>query len=225
MKIGRERTALLCLLFSSVAVEALLPKDLTPVRNSAGSAAGIADSSDSLLAGKANPVGTEHAPVDGKDGMPHDGPFVETSAGRERKKTGAEEVLGTPLSKSTKDQYTDKITIPQTNDAVMDDPSRRGPADGTRGTEGGVSTKSKDAKPIDKIPDSPKEARPLPHSEAEKIKGSDRQDVPSVGDEDKKLLGVLYAVLLDRSVLTFVETHRSPGHTTLNPAPREPVLT
>lgn len=31
-------------------------------------------------------VGTKDAPVDGKDGRPHQGPFVETSAERDRKR-------------------------------------------------------------------------------------------------------------------------------------------
>ncbi len=33
-----------------------------------------------------NPVGTKDAPIDGKDGKPHAGPFVETEAERDRKK-------------------------------------------------------------------------------------------------------------------------------------------
>jgi len=31
--------------------------------------------------GKTGPVGTKDAPVDGRDGMPHEGPFVETKCG------------------------------------------------------------------------------------------------------------------------------------------------
>ena len=141
-------------------------------------------------------MGTEHAPVDGKDGMPHDGPFVETTAERTRKKTqvsGMDEdmVVESPKIKSTyKDQFSD-ADLPQSNDAVMDDRVRSSPVEGTRGVEGGISEKSKEFKTTDKIPDPPKDARPLPHSEAEHIKGTDGTELKSLVDEDpKKVLAV-----------------------------------
>lgn len=93
---------------------------------------------------KAYPKGTLDAPVDGKDGKPHDGPWVES----------------------------DGKTTPNSNEGVMGDPSRLGPKEGTRGTEGGMTEKTKDTKQYkDKKPETPKEARPLPHSEQEKIPG------------------------------------------------------
>jgi hypothetical protein len=56
----------------------------------------------------------------------------------------------------------------------MDDPDRAGPKAGTRGTEGGVSEKGKDSQfNAEKVPGSPKEAPPLPHSEKQKQPDSD----------------------------------------------------
>ena len=121
------------------------------------------------------------APIDGKDGRPHTGPFVETSAERDRKKAlerGDEE-----KSSSNDKLLTNPIPsgTPDTNDGVMDDPYRKGPKEGTRGTEGGISEKSREkegqlaniGQDEGKKPDPPKEAPPLPHSEQEKVDTSE----------------------------------------------------
>jgi Ca2+/H+ antiporter, TMEM165/GDT1 family len=137
-----------------------------------------------------NPVGTKDAPIDGKDGKPHAGPFVETEAERGRKKAKGspdEEPAVPPLPGSAKEQ----ADLPQSNDGVMDDPNRIGPKDGTRGTEGGVSEKSKDKKiGEEKKPDPPKEAPPLPHSEQEMMKDHQGKDTEKESEEEKKLLEV-----------------------------------
>lgn len=140
-----------------------------------------------LLPLKTNPVGTEHAPVDGKDGMPHEGPFVETDIDRNRKKSKDLDMTdSSTLSKSSKDPYGSR-DMPLSNDGVMDDPGRTGPAEGMRGTEGGVSEKSKDTATGDKIPDPPKEARPLPQSEVEKLwQAKDTDATLSASTEEKK---------------------------------------
>ncbi|KAL8727462.1 MAG: hypothetical protein Q9166_006050 [cf. Caloplaca sp. 2 TL-2023] len=139
-------------------------------------------------------VGTKDAPVDGKDGRPHQGPFVETSAERDRKKakeSGDDE----PASASKKPPKGEKLKeasykdgwrtdLPETNDGVMDDPNRTGPKAGTRGTEGGISEKSRDGKvegdtgltKSEKKPDPPKEAPPLPHGEQEKLGQKDSKE-------------------------------------------------
>ena len=143
-----------------------------------------------VVAAKANPVGTKDAPVDGKDGLPHQGPFVETSAERDRKKTkvnDGEEPTTSPLKGSNVHHSVEPGT-PLSNDGVMDDPNRLGPKEGTRGTEGGVSEKSKDNKMADKVPDPPKKEPPLPHSEAEKI-GAEKGP-KFLAEEEKKLLEV-----------------------------------
>ncbi|KAI9808596.1 MAG: hypothetical protein M1825_003746 [Sarcosagium campestre] len=127
-------------------------------------------------------VGTKDAPVDGQDGKPHAGPWVEAGSGTlEREKTvlDAEDGEPAPARKPVPRPLTDP-TIPEVNDGVMDDPNREGPKKGTTGTEGGVSEKERDRKAqeqetdetAEKIPSPPKEAPPLPHSEAKKIKGS-----------------------------------------------------
>ncbi|KAI4142060.1 MAG: hypothetical protein L6R39_005098 [Caloplaca ligustica] len=139
-------------------------------------------------------VGTKDAPVDGKDGRPHQGPFVETSAERDRKKakeSGDDEPAATAKKPPTTDKlkeasYKDgwKMELPETNDGVMDDPNRSGPKEGTRGTEGGISEKSRDGKSegdsgltrSEKKPDPPKEAPPLPHGEQEKLGSKDGKE-------------------------------------------------
>ena len=142
-------------------------------------------------------IGTKDAPVDGKDGRPHLGPFVETGAERDRKK--AKENSGDADIKKPVPEGVptgDGSKIPETNDGVMDDPHRTGPKEGTRGTEGGISEKNKDwkttqldgAKP-EKKPDPPKEVPPLPHSEQEsldpKASKDDAKKIKETGTEEK----------------------------------------
>ncbi|OJJ99983.1 hypothetical protein ASPACDRAFT_78895 [Aspergillus aculeatus ATCC 16872] len=128
---------------------------------------------DALAAPKVASKGTLDAPIDGKDGRPHAGPWVETSAERDRKKSGS----GVSVDDVTVADYKaaeqlgpDGKPIPYSNDGVMDDPHRTGPKEGTRGTEGGVTEKMRENPfPGEKTPDSPKEAPPLPHSEQQKL--------------------------------------------------------
>ncbi|PGH03631.1 hypothetical protein AJ80_08652 [Polytolypa hystricis UAMH7299] len=130
------------------------------------------------------PRGVPEAPVDGKDGKPHAGPFIETSAERDRKKAMEDTEKDAPLPTDPKDPPSEHVgldgkPIPASNDGVMDDKNRMTPKEGTRGTEGGVSEKSKDGTlGAEKKPDPPKEAPPLPHSEQEKLTG--------IEDEPKK---------------------------------------
>ena len=214
MKIRRTSAALYLLLIS--------PLDFTSAlfaeREVGSSAEGIQlakDASDiSLPSASQQPakpvvdgVGTKDAPVDGKDGRPHSGPFVETSAERDRKKAkeSGDDVPKAPVkevsSKGTSSE--DGLKMPETNDGVMDDPNRTGPKEGTRGTEGGISEKTKDSKEekkgdSEKKPDPPKEVPPLPHSEQQKLgketakddgkKGKDgaTQDGDKKKEDDKK---------------------------------------
>lgn len=112
-----------------------------------------------------NSKGTQDAPVDGRDGRPHAGPWVETNAERDRKKFGTTEKPRQDV-KSTDRLNSKEEPIPYSNNAK----------EGTRGTEGGVSGKSRDSSYTgDKSPDSPKEALPLPYSEERKH--------PSTGEE------------------------------------------
>ncbi|KAF3396954.1 GCR1-dependent translation factor 1 [Talaromyces pinophilus] len=172
---------------STAAAVVLLAIGTTAVESSSDSLAGtkadileppvgVSDhlSSQKGSASKAAPKGTLDAPVDGKDGKPHDGPWVETAAERDRKKEMADKKTYTVADTEQVENSVglDGKKIPNSNEGVMDDPSRLGPKEGTRGTEGGMTEKTKDTKQYkDKKPETPKEARPLPHSEQEKIPG------------------------------------------------------
>jgi len=129
-------------------------------------------------------VGTKDAPVDGLDGKPHAGPWVglEGDSTRKKQKPQVEDLgksIPTNLARLEKEYSSGQgwQLIPEKNDGVMDDSARVAPKEGTRGTEGGVSEKSKKAKAEElktggRKPKTPKEPPPLPHSEQELIKNS-----------------------------------------------------
>ncbi|KAL4884753.1 hypothetical protein BJY04DRAFT_181957 [Aspergillus karnatakaensis] len=157
-------------------------------RDTSSSNAVVSDLDD--LAHSPSSKGTADAPVDGKDGRPHAGPWVETNAERDRKKAGAvtsgdEEVRSD--TRSIEHLGTNGDPIPYSNDGVMDDPNRAAPKEGTRGTEGGVSEKLKGSTYVgDKSPDSPREAPPLPHSEEQKLSTTDE----GTSIKDTKAFGI-----------------------------------
>jgi Ca2+/H+ antiporter, TMEM165/GDT1 family len=91
-------------------------------------------------------VGTKDAPVDGWDGKPHKGPWVDSSSD-DAKET----------STSTKSGKTSKSHKSSEAYGVMDDPNRASPKKGTTGTEGGISEKDTDFSK-ERSPESPKEA-------------------------------------------------------------------
>ncbi|KAL9127661.1 MAG: hypothetical protein Q9217_003508 [Psora testacea] len=210
MRARRTSTALYFVLISILGISSAILVE----REVASSAEGIQlakEASDiSSVQQPAKPVvdgvGTKDAPVDGKDGRPHLGPFVETSAERDRKKAkeSGDDVPKTPVKEMSKGASSeDALKMPETNDGVMDDPNRTGPKEGTRGTEGGISEKTKDSKEekkgdSEKKPDPPKEVPPLPHSEQQslgketttddgkKSKDAAAPDGDKKKDEDKK---------------------------------------
>lgn len=196
MKI-RPRRPLISLLLLSI----LSPSLARSIASNEAGNRGLAAATDAELlepniesaagSAQANPVGTKDAPIDGKDGKPHAGPFIETAAERDRKKakgSSDEEPVVTLPTGAAKEQ----ADLRPSNDGVMDDPNRTGPKDGTRGTEGGVSEKSKETKVgEEKRPDSPKEAPPLPHSEQEMMKDRDDKEFGNESEEEKKLLEVI----------------------------------
>ncbi|KAJ1335855.1 Transmembrane protein PFT27 [Microdochium nivale] len=100
-------------------------------------------------------------PIDGKDGMPHNGPWVSTG----RTDGPSDSDAADTYNPKGKPMTMDGVEIPQTNDGVMDDPARRPPKKGTTGMEGGVSEKEKLRKAqegktgerVEKIPETPKE--------------------------------------------------------------------
>jgi Ca2+/H+ antiporter, TMEM165/GDT1 family len=190
------RRSLFLVLLLSILSQSLARSSLSLEGGSSGLLA-VRDSSSSNQnseqpagASQLNPVGTKDAPIDGKDGKPHAGPFVETEAQRDRMKAKGfadEEPAVITLTGPAKEQP----DLRPSNDGVMDDPHRVSPKDGTRGTEGGVSEKSKEKKMgEEKKPDPPKEAPPLPHSEQEMMKDHHVKDLEKESEEEKKPLEV-----------------------------------
>ena len=192
MKTRRISTAAYLLLISSLSITFALLVEREVTSSAEGIQLAKEASDISLPSASQQPakpvvdgVGTKDAPVDGKDGRPHLGPFVETSAERDRKKAkdSGDEVPKPQAKEILKGASSeDGWKMPATNDGVMDDPNRTGPKEGTRGTEGGISEKTKDSKEerkgdAEKKPDPPKEAPPLPHSEQQSLgKGMNKED-------------------------------------------------
>ncbi|OTB12890.1 hypothetical protein K445DRAFT_65667 [Daldinia sp. EC12] len=184
MRLRQRQTPFILLLLPSLALvtsalDAKPAKDVPAVGAGSASSQPLDSAAASSKSTKVD-VGTKIAPVDGKDGMPHEGPFVTTDKGR--KKGDANDGIETKPLPSLKDRPIDPTVIdgkkiPESNDGVMDDPHRQPPKQGTTGTEGGVSEKDKAKKAkegvtgekVENVPQKPKEKPPLPHSEQEKI--------------------------------------------------------
>lgn len=183
MRLRNRRSPLLLLLVHTLAVSAAVAAPPAAEKETTGPAVRDSSTSGSGSAHKFE-IGTKDAPVDGKDGRPHSGPFVEIENLRKDE----------PDTKKERPALKDKpadITvhqgekIPEKNDGVMFDPNRPEPKEGTTGTSDGVSEKHKAEKAqeaitgekAEKRPDAPKEAPPLPHSEQEKImNGGDKKE-------------------------------------------------
>jgi len=209
MRLRQRRWPLALLLISFLDLAYSLKPTGLPLSHDYGHE--VADLAEGKASSRDDPTGTDpttkypaslqakDAPIDGKDGRPHTGPWVETSAERGRKKAkGSGD--GDKSATSDKPPVKGKIPedAPETNDGVMDDPYRTGPKEGTTGTEGGVSEKSRDkdgslaaiGAEEGKKPDPPKEVPPLPHSEQEKVSGKDSSKksgdaAPEDGDKPK----------------------------------------
>jgi len=165
MRLRNRKSPLLLLLLPSLAIAtAAADKELD--RDSLA-AAGSAST--------ARRYGTKDAPVDGNDGKPHAGPFVELDSS-----SGTVEDLPALKDRPADPLIVDGKRIPESHDGVMDDKSRSGPKKGTTGTEGGVSEKEKDRKmrekqtgeKVENKPPTPKEAPPLAHSDQERIQAA-----------------------------------------------------
>lgn len=143
-------------------------------------------------------IGTKAAPVDGKDGMPHAGPWV----GKEDVKKGTSKPKDDELVVG-KEDLTKKIKtadggkIPDSNDGVMDDKHRPAPKEGTRGTEGGVSEKDKARKAkegqtgekAEQTPGSPK--APVSPDDATVVKDEVKPKLKDVEAQDEDAAGSL----------------------------------
>lgn len=200
MKFQTKHSPLLLLLLPSIAT-ALVSRDAVPGSDADKDlAASIRDSDGS----KSRPrLSAKDAPVDGKDGKPHLGPFVE----RDGTATDSAKNELPPLEGRPRDPtMVDGKKIPESNDSVMFDKNRERPL-GSTGTEGGVSEKSAarkahegktGEKPVVQ-PEAPKEQPPLPHSEEEKLgkdaatggpRVKEKPTTPSDKDADFTGLGV-----------------------------------
>ncbi|KAK7743807.1 GCR1-dependent translation factor 1 [Cytospora paraplurivora] len=177
MRLRQPRSTLGLLLISSLAATSALASAL--------------DSAVALNAVTGSKIGTKDAPVDGKDGRPHEGPFVEvehlTSTSGDSKKD-LPPLEGRPVDPT----IVDGVKIPQTNDGVMNDPDRSQAKEGTTGTSGGVSEKDQARKAKEGAtgekaankPESPKEAPPLPHSEQEKMLNKEKGKAEGKSSDD-----------------------------------------
>jgi putative Ca2+/H+ antiporter (TMEM165/GDT1 family) len=120
---------------------------------------------ESTLSGK----GTKDAPVDGMDGKPHAGPYVDDTPKSHDKAPNVVEDLGSAKkpAPSPESELVDKVL--DGDKSVMQDPGRK-LATGSTGTEGGVSAKDKErlaheektGEKKEQVPESPKEAHPNP---------------------------------------------------------------
>lgn len=253
MRLRQRRWPLALLFISFLHLAYTLKPTGLPISHDYGH--GAADLAEGKAPSRDDPAGTDptakypaslqakDAPIDGKDGRPHTGPFVETSAERGRKKAKGSAGDGEKSATSDKPPVKGKVPedAPETNDGVMDDPYRTGPKEGTTGTEGGVSEKSRDKEGSlaaigaeeGKKPDPPKEAPPLPHSEQEKVGGKESgkksgDGAPEDGDKAKdkwkdkqKELGGLkvYPLFKDSHDLRLTLRLRNPKTYHLNRTP------
>ncbi|KAL3426068.1 hypothetical protein PVAG01_02859 [Phlyctema vagabunda] len=202
MKFRRRPSPLLLLLLPSIAT-AIAPGSSAPrlVKRVESLDTKIAPEAPVVdgTASRQSFVGTKDAPVDGKDGKPHAGPFVDAGEKGKKPSTDESELAKDlpPLKNAPADlTVVDGVKIPQSNDGVMDDPGRTKPKVGTTGTEGGVSEKDKARKAqegqtgekTEKTPGSPKEAPPLPQTEVVKTGRVKELDTP---DDDVEALSGL----------------------------------
>ncbi|KAG9207004.1 hypothetical protein G6514_000295 [Epicoccum nigrum] len=141
--------------------------------------------------------GTKDAPVDGFDGKPHAGPYIDDTPTSHDKQPAVVEDLGT--GKKTVPGRKDSTLVGAEKEvldgdkSVMQDPDRK-LATGKTGVEGGVSAKDKErlahedktGSKKEQVPTSPKEAPPLPHGEQSHLK-----EAASVAASSTRLAGAV----------------------------------
>ncbi|ESZ94203.1 putative GCR1-dependent translation factor 1 [Sclerotinia borealis F-4128] len=187
MRFRRKQSPLLLLLLPSLAlalspaaqdnIQSTLSKDTDAQTGKTDKNVDSGYDASSAVAGIADnkakyDVGTKDAPVDGKDGKPHAGPFVDNTKKDPKSDATTDDKTDTKDLKESKDSNSkledgelvvppiakpstpkeeimlaaDGTKIPQSNNGVMNDPGRELPKHGTTGTEGGVSEKEKTRK-------------------------------------------------------------------------------
>ncbi|KAK7419413.1 GCR1-dependent translation factor 1 [Neonectria punicea] len=186
MKFQTSHSALLLLLLPAIVNAATsFPQDPAPVAP--------LDSIEPVVppSAKRHGVPTKDAPVDGKDGKPHLGPFVDTDGVKRIPETDQKSLP--PLEGRPDDPtIVDGKKIPETNDGVMFDKNRAYAEEGTTGLEGGMTEKSK-AKQAEEDrtgekavtqPPPPKEQPLLPLGEEKKINEVSEKEVPKASEKD-----------------------------------------
>lgn len=144
-------------------------------RSAAANAAAIAISGP---AGK----GTKDAPVDGLDGKPHAGPYIEST---KKKQPQQVEDIGSIKGAAGKEKV-----LSADDDGVMSDVRNHKEVTGPTGTEGGVSQKDKDRlgkEQEEKKPSQPKEAPPRVDNTGKKVPLI--TDKKEIGDDKEKKKG------------------------------------
>lgn len=194
MRLRRQRAPALLLLLPVLQVlAASIPTDREETQVARASLPEDSDVS-ALQSAAPNPASkaTKDAPVDGMDGKPHEGPYVDDKpatpkkqpAGVEELRPGATRISTTkPTKELTKEEW---AALGAEGDGVMDDKNRASPQ-GNTGTEGGVSAKEKNRKEhedktgekLEQVPQAPKEAPPHPHGEQEALKGEPDAETPT----------------------------------------------
>ena len=116
-------------------------------------------------------VGTKDAPVDGLDGKPHAGPFVDSTKKKPTQQVEDIASGGDAINKVSKEKtLKDTFDLPE-DDGVMSDVADRKAVTGPTGTEGGVSQKDRERKEkgetTEKKPEAPKEAPRLQDIESD----------------------------------------------------------
>lgn len=190
MRLRTQPSPLFLFLVPSLVTVVAIDLSSATERQTRGVLAGPDALVDSIVKREHAAVGTREAPIDGNDGMPHQGPFVDS-----RRNRGNDDVQIDVLGESPDDiVLLDGKPFLEPHDGVMDDPDRPRPKEGTTGTEGGVSEKAKERKAredqtggkADNIPEGPKEVPPLPQNEEERIlkhRAYDHDDDDTAADE------------------------------------------
>jgi hypothetical protein len=175
MRLQHSRVSTLLLLLPAVRVLAtsVAAADDKPLARAAVAAyPDVSASPTPSLAPTTNAKGTKDAPFDGQDGMPHLGPYINDDPSPTKKKPAIVEELGPKKTVAGPAKPSPTKEVLDGDKSVMQDPDRK-LATGNKGTEGGVSAKDKErlahedktGEKLEKVPESPKEAPPLPQDQ------------------------------------------------------------
>lgn len=190
MRIRPSKSPLLLLLLPSLAASLAIDPKAKP-----GSVAQLADgeAGSATLPSRPGGIGTKDAPVDGLDGKPHAGPFVEAKKLPPAKveDLGPKSSLSDEVSEiGKKKTLDDKWEVPKPEDSVMDDRVGEKPNKGPKGTEGGVSEKDRlkqqagEGKGKSSELKKPEQPKAVPASAEEKVMKGKNKDKSGKKDVD-----------------------------------------